>query len=175
MVILYPAKLSVNINHHVYSSFQLDIFFIYISNVIPFPGFPSKKHLLPIPSPLPLLTNPPTPASWSWHSPTLGHRAFIGQRASPPIDIWLGHPLLHMQLEPWVQPFVLWLVGVLGVLTISYCCSSHGDANPFSSLDPFSSSFIGILCSVQWMAVSIHLCICEALAEPLRRKLYQAL
>ena len=33
---------------------------------------------------------------------------------------------------------------------------------------------LGILCSVQWMAVSIHLCICEALAEPLRRQLYQA-
>jgi hypothetical protein len=25
------------------------------------------------------------------------------------------------------------------------------------------------LCSVQWLAVSIHLCICQALAEPLRR------
>jgi hypothetical protein len=55
---------------------------------------------------LPLLTNPPTPASWPWHSPTLGHRAFIGQRASPPIDDWLGHPLLYMQLEPWVPPCV---------------------------------------------------------------------
>jgi hypothetical protein len=41
------------------------------------------------------------------HFPTLGHRAFIGQRASPPIDDWLGHPLLHMQLEPWVPPCVL--------------------------------------------------------------------
>jgi hypothetical protein len=30
------------------------------------------------------------------------------------------------------------------------------------------------LCSVQWMAVSIHLCICQAPAEPLRRQLYQA-
>ena len=30
------------------------------------------------------------------------------------------------------------------------------------------------LCSVQWLAASIHLCICQALAEPLRRQLYQA-
>jgi hypothetical protein len=30
------------------------------------------------------------------------------------------------------------------------------------------------LCSVQWMAVSIHFCICQALADPLRRQLYQA-
>jgi hypothetical protein len=78
----------------------LDIFFIYISNVIPFPGFPSEKHPIPIPSTLPLLTNPPTPASWPWHSPTRRHRAFIGPRASPPIDVCLGHPLLHRQLKP---------------------------------------------------------------------------
>jgi hypothetical protein len=30
--------------------FLLDIFFIYISNVIPIPGFPSEKHPLPSPS-----------------------------------------------------------------------------------------------------------------------------
>jgi hypothetical protein len=29
------------------------------------------------------------------------------------------------------------------------------------------------LYSVQWMAVSIHCCICQALAEPLRRQLDQ--
>jgi hypothetical protein len=33
---------------------------------------------------------------------------------------------------------------------------------------------LGTLCSVQWMAVSIHFCIFQALAEPLRRQLYQA-
>jgi hypothetical protein len=51
--------------------FLLDIFFIYISNYIPFLHFASKKS--PIPSPISLLTNSPTPASLSWHSPTLGH------------------------------------------------------------------------------------------------------
>jgi hypothetical protein len=30
------------------------------------------------------------------------------------------------------------------------------------------------LCSVQWMAVSIHFCISEVLTEPLRREVYQA-
>jgi hypothetical protein len=58
----------------------------------------------PYPLPPTLLTNPPTPASWPWHSPILEHRAFIGPRPSPPIDDQLGHPLLHMQLEPWVLP-----------------------------------------------------------------------
>jgi hypothetical protein len=50
--------------------------------------------------PLPLLINPPTPVSWPWQSPLLGYRTFKGPRASPPIDDQLGHPLLHMQLQP---------------------------------------------------------------------------
>jgi hypothetical protein len=37
---------------------------------------------------------------------------------------------------------VLQSQGVLGVLISSYCCSSYGAANPFSSLGTFSSSFI---------------------------------
>jgi hypothetical protein len=49
--------------------------------------------------PFPLFTNPPTPASWPWHSPTLGHQAFTEPRVSPPIDDLLGDPLLHMQLS----------------------------------------------------------------------------
>jgi hypothetical protein len=61
---------------------------------------------------LPLLwwcssTHLPTPASPSWHSPTLGHWAFIGPRASPLIDVQPGHPLLHMWIEPWVPPYIL--------------------------------------------------------------------
>jgi hypothetical protein len=41
--------------------FLFDIFFIYILIVIPFPSFPSENPIPPFPSPLPLLTNPPTP------------------------------------------------------------------------------------------------------------------
>jgi hypothetical protein len=70
----------------------------------PFLVSPLKSTL---PYPLPLLPNPPTPTSWPWHSPTLGHRAFIGQRVPPNIDVQLGHPLLHMQLDPWIPPCVL--------------------------------------------------------------------
>jgi hypothetical protein len=33
---------------------------------------------------------------------------------------------------------------------------------------------LGTLCSVSWLAVNLHFCICQALAEPLRRQLYQA-
>jgi hypothetical protein len=102
------------------------------------------------PLPLPLLTNSPTSASWPWHSLILGHRTFTGPKASPPTDDRLGHPLLHMQIEPqvppcvffgwWFSPRELWRV-----LVSSYCCYSYGSANPFSSLGTFSGSFIGDL------------------------------
>ena len=42
------------------------------------------------------------------------------------------------------------------------------------SLIPPLGTPLGTLCSVQWLASSIHLCICQDLAEPLRRQLYQA-
>ena len=46
--------------------------------------------------------------------------------------------------------------------------------NAFSSFSPFSNSSIGFLCFVHWLAVNIQLWICQALAKPLRRQLYQA-
>ena len=39
--------------------------------------------------------------------PYTGALRLIGPRASLPIDVQQGHPLLHMQLEPWVPPCVL--------------------------------------------------------------------
>ena len=59
----------------------------------PLSSFPLQP---PLPFTLPLLTNPPTPASLSWQCPTLGHGVFTGPRASPLIDVPQGHPLLHM-------------------------------------------------------------------------------
>jgi hypothetical protein len=126
--------------------FLLYIFFIYISNVILFPSFLSENPLS-VPH-LPLLPNAPTPPSWPWHSPTLGHRTFTGSRPSYFIDNRLGHPLLHMHRETWVPPcdFFDWWFSpreLWGVLVSSYCCSSYGAANPFSSVGTFCSSFIG--------------------------------
>ena len=46
-------------------------------------------------------------------SPILGHRAFTGPRASPPIDDRLGHPQLPMQLEPRVSPCVFFDGGLV--------------------------------------------------------------
>ena len=72
----------------------------------PFLVYLPLKTPYPIPYLL-LLTNPPTPAFPSWHSPILGYQPFSDPRASPPFDVQKGHPLLHMQLEPWVPPCVL--------------------------------------------------------------------
>jgi hypothetical protein len=52
-----------------FHNFLLDIFFIYISNFKCFP----ESSLYPPPT---LLHYPPTPASWPWHSPVLGHIKF---------------------------------------------------------------------------------------------------
>jgi hypothetical protein len=89
--------------------------------------------LSPYTLPHPLLPNPPTPTSWPWRSPVLGHIIFARSRASPPNDGRLGHLLLHMQLETRAQ----------GVVS-SYCCSSYRVTDRFSSLGIFSSSFTGV-------------------------------
>ena len=132
----------------------------------------------PIPSPN-LISNPPTPAFWPWHSPVLGHRTFTGPRASPPIDDRLGHPLLHMKLEPqvppcvffdwWFSPKELW-----GYWLVHIVVPPMGLQTPSAPWVLSLAPSLGTLCSIQWMAVSIHFCICQALAEPLRRQLYQA-
>jgi hypothetical protein len=108
---------------------------------------------------------------------------FTGPRASPPIDVQPGHPVLHMQLEPWVSPCVLfgwwfrpWELrggGVSrGVLIGWYCCSSYKIANPFSSftLSPNSSIRVPMLSPM----VGCHICIGQALAELLKGQSYQA-
>jgi hypothetical protein len=63
------------------------------------PPSPTSMRVLP--------TNPPTPTSPPWHFPTLGHNAFTGLRASPAIHVRQRHPLLHIQIKPWVPPSVL--------------------------------------------------------------------
>ena len=76
--------------------FLLDIFFIYTSNVITFPGStcPNKTHYS---TPLSLLlwgcspTHPPNPTPLPLHSYTLGHKAFTGPRASCVLlDLWFS-------------------------------------------------------------------------------------
>jgi hypothetical protein len=88
-----------------------------------------------------LLPNPPTPASWPWHSPVLGHMIFARPRASPLSDGPLGHPLLHMQLETQLWGGGDWLVHIV--------VPSKWSQTPLApwvlSLDPS----LGSLCSIQ--------------------------
>ena len=110
--------------------------------------FPVSPPQIPYPLPSPpasMSMLPSTPASPPKHSPTLGHWASTGPRAFPPIDARYGHPLLHIQLEPWVPPcvhFGWWVSPWEGVLFSWYCCSSYAVANPFSFFSPFSISYI---------------------------------
>jgi hypothetical protein len=96
--------------------------------------------------------------------------------ASPPIDNQLGYPLLHMQLEPWVplcvffgwwfSPWKLW-----GYWLVYIVVPPMGLQTPSAPWVLSLAPPLGTLCSVQWLAESIHLCIRQALVEPLRRQL----
>jgi hypothetical protein len=118
--------------------FLLGIFLIYISNAIPFPGSPPHSETpYPIPHPpvsMRVFTHPPThPPTHSLYLhpgiPLLGYQAFTEPRASPPIDDQQGHPLLYMQLEPWVllcvllgwwiSPWGLWGVWLVDIVDLS--------------------------------------------------------
>ena len=128
------------------------------------------------PSPAPQIINS---HSWSWHSPTLGRRNLTGPRASPPIDDWLGHPLLHIHLEPQVPPCVFfhwWFRSkkLRGYWLIHIDVPPMGLQNPFSSLGTFSRSFTGdlVLCP---MDDCEHLLLyLSGTGRPLKRQLYPA-
>jgi hypothetical protein len=114
--------------------------------------------------------HPPNPASPQWHSPTLGHRAFTGLRASPSIDAQQGHPLLHMQLKPWVPPcelsglwFSPWELCELWLFDIVVLPMSLQTTPSIPSVLSLIPSQ-GTQCLIQWSAASIHLSMCQALA-----------
>jgi hypothetical protein len=104
--------------------FLLNIFFIYISSAIP-----KVPYTLPRPAPLPTHSH-----LLALAFPCTGaYKVCNTKGSSLPSDGRLGHLLIHMQLE----------TQVLGVLVSSYCCSTYRVADPFSSLDAFSSFSIG--------------------------------
>jgi hypothetical protein len=133
--------------------------FIYL---ITFPSLPSQSPYLffLLSASMRVLPHPPTPTSPPWHSPTLGHPEFTRPRASPPIDVQQGHPLLHMQLEPWVPPCVLfgwwfspWSSRESGwLILLFFLCS----CNPFHILQSFPHLFHWVPCvqSNGWLQAS---------------------
>jgi hypothetical protein len=112
------------------------------------------------------------------HFPVLGYQAFTRPRASPLINVPQGQPLLHMWLEPWVPPcvvfgwwFIPWEFWGGGYWLV------HIIVPPMRLQIPWVLSLVpplGTLCSFHWLAVNIHFCICQPLAEPLSKQLYQA-
>jgi hypothetical protein len=152
----------------------LDTFFIYISSVIPFPDFPSKK-------PYPI---PPSPDSMRVFLHSSTHSLFPS-----PVFFYTGTSSLQRikglsaQWYPIRTSSATYVMGAMGSSMCTFwlqvyclrtsrglvgCCSSYGAANHFSSFKPFSNSS-GDLCSVQWLFGSICLCVFQALAEPLKR------
>jgi hypothetical protein len=101
-----------------------------------------------------------------------------GPRATPPTDVQQVHPLLHMRLEPWVPPCVLfgWWFShweLWGIRTVDIVAPCMGLQTPSAPSVPSPTPPSGTPCSVQRLTLSIYLCICQALVESLRRQLYQ--
>jgi hypothetical protein len=61
-----------------------------------------------------------------------------------------------------------------GILLIDIVVLPMGLQTPSAPSVLSLTLLLGTLCSVQWLAVSIRLYTCQALAEPLRRQLHQA-
>jgi hypothetical protein len=110
--------------------FFFPIFFIIYFLHLHFKCYPES----PLYPPATLLPYPPTPISWAWHSPVLGHIKFARPRG------------LSCQWEPIRSSSVTYAAGDTssGVLASSYWISTYRVADPFSSLGTFSSSSIGV-------------------------------
>ena len=84
------------------------------------------------------------------------------------IDARQGHPLIYMQLELcvllgwWLSPWELWELRVWLVDIVVFHMGLQTSSTPsFLSITPL----LGTPWSVQWLAVTIHLCICQALSS----------
>ena len=144
---------------------MLSSFLVPHTNSIPFPSHPASMRVF----------SHPTTHS---HLPTLTF-SYTSLYRTKCLFSRQGHPLLHRWLEPCVPPCVLfgwwfsswelfgvWLVDIV-VLPMGFQTLSVPSV---LSLTPP----LGNPSSIQWLAASIHLCICQTLAEPLRRQLYQS-
>jgi hypothetical protein len=131
-------------------SYLILTYFLYISNVIPLPSFPSY----PLSHPLllcgclsthPLLPQCPRisllwiikpPRDQGAPLPLMPDKAFLHY-----ISIWSHESMCTLWLV--VYPWGLFFWGG-GVLVGWDCCSSYGGANPFSSFSPTPNSSIGV-------------------------------
>jgi hypothetical protein len=139
--------------------FFKDIFFIYISNIIPFPDFPSKNPLSHTPSPC----RPTHPL----RLPGLGIPLHWGIKPSQdqgPLLPLLSNKAILCYICSWSHEF-LHLYSLVGGLVLGSSEStgcfilffSYRAASSFSFFSPFSSSSIGDLVLSPMDPESIHL------------------
>jgi hypothetical protein len=100
-----PLLCLLSIHEAMSNFFLLDIFFIYISNFKCYPG----SSLYPSPT---LLPYPPTPASWPWHSPVLGHIKFARPRGLSS-QWWLTRPSSDTYAARDMSSGEYWLVHIV--------------------------------------------------------------
>jgi len=171
--ILKPLSQTSNLQaNKTFKTFFNWIFYVFTFQML-------SPFLVPHPLPIPLLlwgcSPTHTPTSTPWHSPTLGIKQ---PRAKGFSSHWCP-TRLHMQLEPWIPPCVLfvwwsspwefWGFWLVNIVVLPIGLQTPSATSVLSLTTPLGTQFL-----VQWLAASIHLCICQALAEPLRRQLYQA-
>jgi hypothetical protein len=154
--------------------FLLDIFFIYISNVTPFlVSLPPGNTLSHSPSPC-FYEGVPPPAL---DSPTLGHLSSL-HRTKDMSSHWCLTRLSSYtyasgaMCTPLLMALSLGILGESGWLILLFFLWS---CKPLQLLQSSLTPLLGTLHSVQWLARNICLCICKALAGPLRIQPYQAL
>jgi hypothetical protein len=82
---------------------------------------------------------------------------------------WIHEVTLCVISGWWFSPWELWGVWMVDIVVLPIGLQTPSAPSGLSLTPP-----LGTLCSVPCLADSIHLCICQALAEPLRRQLYQA-
>ena len=115
-----------------------------MSNVVPFPGFlHSQKSYKPFPLPQSTIPHFPIPVFLYTTTSSLSRTKSLSSLwclTKPSSAAYVPGATGNSLCTLWLMVLSL---GALGVLGDSYCCSSYGAANPFSSLGPFSSSSIG--------------------------------
>jgi hypothetical protein len=123
--------------------FLLDILFIYISNVIPFPSFSSWNSLpiLPPPASVRVLTHSHFPAlAFPYNGASKLHRtkglSSPWCPTRPSSATYAAEAVGHFMCTLWLD---IWSLGAIGGMVGWYCCSYYGVANHISSFRSFSN------------------------------------
>jgi hypothetical protein len=146
------------------SFFLLDIFFIYNSNVSPFPSKTPPHQKSPIPSPSPCFYEgvpPPPPTPPPHHGipirwgiePSQDQESLLLLMPDKAILCYIyswGHGLL--QFGWWFSPWELWGVWLVDIVVLPIGLQTPSAPSVFSLNPP-----LGTPCSVQWLAALIFI------------------